>query len=331
MHPHEHVLERRHLHEEPDVLERAADAERGDRVRRLVGDVDAVEQDRARGRLVDPGELVEERRLAGAVRADQRDDRAARDREVDVVRRDEAAELLAQLGDLDQVVSHRDRVAVGEGALVLHVVERRVVDALGHLDLVPPLGDQPGRPEQHHQHDDDPVDPELVLRRVELVQLRHAGLLDLRPDRGEALDVQVAEDHAAENHAPDAAHAAEDDHAEQEHRDVEVEVGRESAGLEARVERAGDAAEERADRVRPGLRAHQRDAHRGGGSLVLADRDPGPAEPRVAQPDAAEDRDQQDHDRRPEVPLRPLGRLAEALGQAELGADRRRSRASRSG
>ena len=58
------------------------------------------------GRLVDPRELVEERRLAGAVRADQRDDRAARDREVDVVRGDEAAELLPQLGDLDQVVSH---------------------------------------------------------------------------------------------------------------------------------------------------------------------------------------------------------------------------------
>ena len=35
----------------------------------------AVEDDRARGRLVDAGEHVEERRLAGAVRADQADDR----------------------------------------------------------------------------------------------------------------------------------------------------------------------------------------------------------------------------------------------------------------
>ena len=68
----------------------------GDRVRRLAGDVVAVEDDPAGGRLVDAGEHVEERRLAGAVRADQADDRAARDREVDVVDGDEPAELLAQ-------------------------------------------------------------------------------------------------------------------------------------------------------------------------------------------------------------------------------------------
>ena len=168
VHADEDVLERGHLGEEADVLERAPDPERGDRVRRLVGDVDAVEHDRARGRLVDARELVEEGRLAGAVRADQRHDRAARDREVDVVRRDEAAELLAQLDDLDQVVSHRTESRSVRRALVLHVVERRVVDALLHLDLVPAFGDQPGRAEEHHQHDDDPVDPELVLRRIEL-------------------------------------------------------------------------------------------------------------------------------------------------------------------
>ena len=59
-------------------------------------DVLAVEDDASRGRLVDARDHVEERRLAGAVRADQADDRVPRDREVDVVDGDEAAELLAQ-------------------------------------------------------------------------------------------------------------------------------------------------------------------------------------------------------------------------------------------
>ena len=51
--------------------------------------------------------------------------------------------------------------------------------------------------------------------------------------------------------------------------------------LNDRVVRAGDAAEERAARVGPRLRAHQRDAHRRGRGLVLADRDPRAAEARV--------------------------------------------------
>src|SRR5581483_12477774 len=56
VHADEHVLERRHLAEEPDVLEGAADAAVRDRVRRLPGDVAAVEHDPARGGRVDAGE-----------------------------------------------------------------------------------------------------------------------------------------------------------------------------------------------------------------------------------------------------------------------------------
>ena len=104
MHADEHVLHRGHLREEPDVLEGATDAELDDRVRRLADHLDAVEHDRPGGRHVDPGDLVEERRLAGAVRADQRHDGAARDDEVDVVGRDEAAELLPHLVGDQQVV-----------------------------------------------------------------------------------------------------------------------------------------------------------------------------------------------------------------------------------
>ena len=58
--------------------------------RRLAGDVLATEDDSSRGRLVDTGQHVEEGRLARPVRTDQRDDRPGRDREVDVVGRDEA-------------------------------------------------------------------------------------------------------------------------------------------------------------------------------------------------------------------------------------------------
>ena len=294
-------------------------------MRRQPGNLRPVEEDRAGRRVIDAGDLVEERRLAGAVRADQGDDPAARDREVDVVRGDQPAELLADLRRHEEVVDHGAHqsslgFAVGHRALVGDVVQRRVVDALGHLDLVSPLGDQTGRAEQHHQHDDDPVDPELVLRRVEV----EPALLHLRADRGQPLDVQVAEDHPAEDHARETAHPAEDHHAEQEDGDVEVEVRRERARLEARVERARDAAEERADRVRPRLRPHQRDAHRRGGRLVLADRDPGATEPRALQPPAAEDREQ-------ERARRPSSRRARA--RLRLGAEheRRRSRASRSG
>ena len=47
-----------------------------DHVGPAAGDVPAVELDPAERRLVEAGEHVEERRLAGAVGADDRDDRA---------------------------------------------------------------------------------------------------------------------------------------------------------------------------------------------------------------------------------------------------------------
>ena len=88
----------------------------GDRVGRFARQVVAVEDHLARSRLVDAGEHVEERRLAGAVRADQRHDRAARDREVDIVGRDEPAELLAHaLGD-DEVAAFATHAACRRAA-----------------------------------------------------------------------------------------------------------------------------------------------------------------------------------------------------------------------
>jgi hypothetical protein len=104
VHPDQYVLERRHLVEEPDVLERAPDAELDDRMRRLADDLRPVEDDRTRRGSVDARDLVEERRLTRAVGTDQRDDRAPRNREVDVVGRDEAAELLPDVFGDEEVV-----------------------------------------------------------------------------------------------------------------------------------------------------------------------------------------------------------------------------------
>src|SRR5262249_16825590 len=113
-----------------------------------------------------------------------------------------------------------------------------------------------------------------------------AAYVDVAVDPGarvrESLLIEVGEERGAGHDAPDLADGAEDDHAEDEDRDVEEEVAREGRTLEGRVVSAGDAAEEGAARVGPRLRAHQRDAHRGCRRLVLADRDPRPAQPRVA-------------------------------------------------
>ena len=72
----EHVLEHGHRREELDVLERARDAELDDAARRRVQERLAVEDDVARVEPVEPRDHVERRRLAGAVRADQAEDRA---------------------------------------------------------------------------------------------------------------------------------------------------------------------------------------------------------------------------------------------------------------
>ena len=117
MHPDEDVLERRHLREEADVLERPADAEVRDRVRRLPRYVGAVEDDRASRRLVDAGEHVEERRLTCAVRPNEADDPALGDDEVDVVDGDEAAELLADVLRDQEISRVRHARAPAAGSL----------------------------------------------------------------------------------------------------------------------------------------------------------------------------------------------------------------------
>ena len=89
-----HVLQRRQVGEQPDVLERAGDSARGDLVGLQALQHVAVEREVPAVGHVDAGEHVEQRRLAGAVRADQPVDLAVADREPDVGERLHAAEAL---------------------------------------------------------------------------------------------------------------------------------------------------------------------------------------------------------------------------------------------
>ncbi|MGX1297675.1 hypothetical protein AB7M75_007583 [Bradyrhizobium ottawaense] len=93
--------------EQLDVLEGAGDAELGDVVRRLFGDILILEEDAARGRPVDPRDQVEDRALAGAVGTDNREDLALLDRERDRVDRFQPSEMQRQI--LGAEIAHRFR------------------------------------------------------------------------------------------------------------------------------------------------------------------------------------------------------------------------------
>ena len=79
-----------------------------ERVARLIDVADLhglAEPQRAAVGLLLPGDHPEQRRLAGAVRADDADDAAARQREVDVVDQQQVAVALAQAARFDDDVA----------------------------------------------------------------------------------------------------------------------------------------------------------------------------------------------------------------------------------
>ena len=86
------VLHRGHVREQPDVLVGPGHAEVRDLVAAELVDRLAVELDVARRDVVEPGDAVEERRLAGAVRSDDADDGSFVDVEVELVDGEEPAE-----------------------------------------------------------------------------------------------------------------------------------------------------------------------------------------------------------------------------------------------
>ncbi len=108
----EQVFEQRHAGEQADVLEGARhlglgwDLEVGQALEQILPAVAAGQCDHALGRLVEAGDAVEHRRLAGAVRADQRGDLAATRLEGKIADGDKAAELHRQMVDPQDRVGH---------------------------------------------------------------------------------------------------------------------------------------------------------------------------------------------------------------------------------
>ncbi len=109
---HEQVLQHRHAGKQADVLEGAGnlgfggDLEIGQALEQELLSVAAGEADHAFGRLVETGDAVEHRGLAGAVGPDQRGDLAAPGLEGQVADGDQPAELHRQMLDLEKRVVH---------------------------------------------------------------------------------------------------------------------------------------------------------------------------------------------------------------------------------
>ena len=99
----QHVLQGRHVVEQPDVLEGPRDAQLGDLELLALAERLAHERDPAGGRLVDAGHHVEAGRLAGTVGADQAEDLAGVDVERDAVERRDTAEAERDVVDLEHL------------------------------------------------------------------------------------------------------------------------------------------------------------------------------------------------------------------------------------
>ena len=97
----QHIVEHGQFGKQAGDLEGARHAERGAPVARPVGDVLAEQQHLSGGHRIDAGDQIEQRGLAGAVRADDGLAVARHDAQRDVARGLQAAEALAQALELE--------------------------------------------------------------------------------------------------------------------------------------------------------------------------------------------------------------------------------------
>ena len=215
------------------------------------------------------GQLVEEGGLAGAVGADERDDRSARDGEVDVAVGDQPAEPHGDLLGVQERTGLGGRVdgRRGLGHVVTTglpvsspgLVRVLILVTLPLVQLRLPLaaGQQPFRSQQHHGDQDGAVDEEPILGEL-AQQLRQADQHD-----------------GADHDAGDVAHAAQDDERQRVDADQDVEALREDDADLGREQRPGQAAERRAEHEREELVDRRVDAGRLRHRFVLAHRIPG--------------------------------------------------------
>ena len=107
VHADHHVRQHAKRREQREVLERAADAEIGNAVRRQRQQRAIAETDIASLRRVEPAQAVEQRRLSRAVGADEPDDLTFRHVERHTVERNDAAEAHGEIADGEKRLARR--------------------------------------------------------------------------------------------------------------------------------------------------------------------------------------------------------------------------------
>ena len=192
-------------------------------MRRHIGDVGAVEHHLARGGLVEAGQHVQRRGLAGAVRPDQRVNAAAPHFDIDIIDRLEAAEIFGEAFDLEHHVAADGRgleqqrqtrgMHPGLGAPALGGDIDKTPDAVGHVA-------------------DDQNDRQSVDRQIK------SGNAFEKPQPFRDQDQQSRADRRTDRRR----HAAEQRHRQEHHRlgkrelirtDISKAAGEQSAGQSA--------------------------------------------------------------------------------------------------
>src|SRR3979490_472681 len=120
MPPDHDVVEHAHMMEQRQVLEGAADAEPGPRVGIECGDILAAIEQLAFGRPVAAGDAVDDRGLAGAVGADDREQLAVVDAKTDFGERTHATKAQRHPAHF-QSVSHSSLRDTALGALFIYI------------------------------------------------------------------------------------------------------------------------------------------------------------------------------------------------------------------
>ncbi len=228
------------------------------------GDVAPFEEDRALGRLDHAGQQIDQRRLAGAVGADQRLARAglrAQNDTLSVASR--APNCLMQAARLESRAAHAASPRSGLGTNG----GGRATDEI----LQPVAAD-------HHQDHEQQPDPELPVFR--------------RRRRDDV--AQHDEDRRADDAAVEIAGAADDQHQHHVGRAMEVEEVERDDLRRLGEQRAGGAGVGRRHCIDRDDAPVRGDAERAGAQPVLADRRQRQPERRLAQPARQREQDEQD-------------------------------------
>ena len=104
--PAEDIVQDGQTRKDAEVLKGPGDSQPGHLVGGQPGDINAFEADGPGVGADDPGEAVDEGGFAGAVGADERSDLPRRDAERHVSQGRQAAEIFAEVGNLQQVFAH---------------------------------------------------------------------------------------------------------------------------------------------------------------------------------------------------------------------------------